>query len=131
MNVPLRKSILVFCLTVVLVSAGTAWALQQCLMRSESVEHVHVVAGELPTSGLDSAHHHKPHARIHCPENKIPKLSFGPASSTFRLEPPNDTSGALVHARAPTSMAASFAWTVRLSIGAHLSPLIFISKLRI
>lgn len=131
MTIPLPKFISMLCLSMVLISSGTAWALQNCLLGSESAEHVHVAQGELPSATSNSAHHHRPSGRIHCPEHDIATLSFGPLSSLFRLDPPDDSGGTFLISRGPASMAARFAWTVQRSIRPHLSPHLTLSKLRI
>jgi hypothetical protein len=131
MTVPLPKFISTLCLSIVLISSGTAWALQNCLIDSELAEHVHVTAAELPAASSNSTHHHSPHGRIHCLENNIATLSFGPLSALFRLEPASDNGGAFLNFRAPGSIRTRFAWTLRLSIGPHLSPHLTLSKLRI
>ena len=130
MTIPLPKFISTLCLSMVLISSGTAWALQNCLLGSESSEHVHVAQSELPSDTSNSAHHHRPSGRIHCPEHDIATLSFGPLSSLFRLDPPDD-SGTFLISRRPASMAARFSWTAQLSIRPHLSPHLTLSKLRI
>ena len=131
MTIPLPKFISTLCLAMVLISSGTAWALQNCLIGSESAEHVNVAQGELPSTTSNSAHHHRPFGRIHCPEHDIATLSFGPLSSLFRLIPPDNGGGTVLISRGPPSMAARFAWTVQLSIRPHLSPHLTLSKLRI
>jgi hypothetical protein len=131
MTVKLPKFISSLCLSIILVSSGAAWALPDCLMRGEGVDHEHLSNGELPFAGRVIDHPHKPEAKIHCPDDHILKLSFGPVSSIFRLEPLVQDAAALLNADAPISIAAPFDWTILRSINPHLSPHLFLSKLRI
>jgi hypothetical protein len=130
MTTRLLKIILALCVSMVLISTGAAWALQNCLMGSESAEQLHVAPAELPESS-NSTHHHRPPGRIHCPENKIATVSFGPLSAPFRLEPPDDGGGAFLNSRAAGVLPLRFASTGRLSIRPHSSPHLTLSKLRI
>jgi hypothetical protein len=130
MTVRLPKFISTLCLSIVLISSGTAWALQNCLMDNESAEHVHIAAGEFPAASSDTTRHNRTHGRIHCPENNIATLSFGPASPLFRLEPPDD-GGGFLNSYAPASIATRLTRTIRPSIGPYLSPELIFSKLRI
>jgi hypothetical protein len=131
MTVEFSKFVSSLCLSIMLINAGAAWALQDCLMRGEEVGHVHWSNGELPFAGRVIDHPYKPDAKIHCPENHILNLSFGPASSIFRLEPLVENSAASLNADAPILIDGLLDGTILKSINPHWSPYLFLSKLRI
>ena len=132
MAVPLLKFISTICLSIVLIGSGAAWALQHCRADSKSAEHAHIaLTGELLAPNSNSTDHHRPHGRIHCPDHDIATLSFGPLSSLFRLQPPNDNGVAFLNSRLPALVATRFAWILRISVRPHLSPHLILSKLRI
>ena len=132
MTVRLPRLISTFCLSIVLISSGTAWALRSCLIDGEAVEHAHSSNDEVPSSSGAIKHQHKPASRVHCPDyNLLKQLSFGPVSSVFRLEPPDPHTDALSTPSTITTGGEFFGLAVLRSIKPHLSPHLFLSKLRI
>src|SRR5688572_14615496 len=96
MTVRLPRLISTLCLSIVLISSGTAWALRSCLIDGEALGHAHSSNDEVPSSGGAIEHQHKPVSRVHYPDyNLIKQLSFGPVSSVFRLETPDPHTDAL------------------------------------
>lgn len=131
MTVPLPKFVAIICLSIVLIGSGTAWALQTCLLGGESVEHTHISNAEMATGDSAIENHHKPASKVHCPEyDFLKQLSLGPVSSVFRLEPPDRDTNALATPNTIATSGEFFDWT-RRSIKPHLSPHLFLSKLRI
>jgi hypothetical protein len=128
MTVPIPKFIAIVCLSIVLIGSGTAWALQNCLLGGEAVEHAHTSNGELREGSGAIEHPHAPVSKLHCPEyDFLKQLSLGPVSSVFRLEPPDRISDALATS---STIIEFFDWTGR-SIKPHLLTHLYPSELRI
>ena len=132
MTIRLPRLIPTLCLSIVLISSGTAWALRSCLIDGEAVEHAQSFNDEVPSRSGAIEHQHKPASKVHCPEYTLLKqLLFGPVSSIFRLEPPDRDTDARTTPSTITTGGEFFDLTVRRSIKPHLSPHLFLSKLRI
>jgi hypothetical protein len=133
----LTKIVAIVCLALLLASAGGAWVLQHCPDLAEAAEHVHASESDSPAVRSIFEHRHEPLSRIHCAESPILKLSFGPASPTFRLEPAKGygaktmSAAALLNSDKAISSGTILNWTVWLSTTPRLPPHLFFSKLRI
>ena len=132
MTVRLPRFISTLCLSIVLISSGTAWALQNCLMDVEALEHAHISNDEFPGSSGAIEHQRKPASKVHCHEyNFLRLLSLGTVSSVFRLGPSSEEIDAFLTA-APMFISGEFSdHTLTRSIKPHRSPHLFLPKLRI
>ena len=143
MNLSLAKDIAILGLSFILTSSGLPWALQRCLTDDASEGHLHSAQAEsapatnhraFPSGAVVFEHRHQP-SRIHCTETQILKLSFGPASSVFRFEPPKDGGVkaflAVALSNTTGTLNARLAGSIYLLVKPHLSPHSLIPKFRI
>ena len=145
MKLSSAKLIAILGLSIILTNSGVAWALQRCLIDSESGDHIHLAQTESASTIINRAysspavafeHRHQPPSRIHCTQTSIPKLAFGPVSSVFRLEPPKGDAvkafslAALLDANTSTSNG-SLPASIQLSVKPRLSPHLLIPRFRI
>jgi len=135
MNISLGKLFATAFMAAMLVSSGTAWALQNCTLAREAADHAHVLHDQSAGTAGPLDHHHRPSPRIHCPEYHILNASFGTASSAFRLGPPKEDSVKMfpvaVSLNGSEGILNGFDQNCRASLLPHLPSHLFLSRLRI
>ena len=139
MKMPLLKLFGIVWLALMFVNSGAAWALQRCLGDIEATEHAHIFANEMGNAPRNVAYpavaaieqRHQPLSRIHCPENHISRLSFGPASSVFRLDAPKEAQVKAIPPAALLTTSTSISNGNPVDWNVWLSPHLVLSKLRI
>jgi len=145
MNLSSAKIIAILGLSIILTNSGVAWALQHCLTDNEAGDYIHLAltASARPTSKREYSapavvveHRHQAASRIHCTENPVLKLWFGPVANVFRLEPPRDDAlsaflpDELLNASA-SALTGSVPVPIHLLVTLRLSPHLFFPRFRI
>lgn len=142
------KSSGTFCLSILLLYSGVAWALGNCLSESGSVDPDHgprqeynAVASERagPSTGLAAHLPQRPSGKIHCLDSHdLTALTIGP-SSALRLKPAGGgislksslAGGSASSSEAQIAGLFAFDWFPPFSLSVSQSRHLFLSVLRI
>ena len=122
------KLILVLGFSVVLTTAGSAWALQGCPGLGHTTAHSDALND---AAGLIQDQAHKHNDRIHCPEEEFDKLLMGLASSALRLEPAFGLAAERPDRGHPRDVTTIRSWAKNFEIRPHISPYLLLSRFRI
>jgi hypothetical protein len=135
MNISLGKLFATAFMAAMLVSSGTAWALQNCTFAREAADHAHVLHDQSADRLTPVEHPQHPVARIHCPENHMLNVSLGVTSSAFRLDPPKEDSVKMfpvaVSLNGSEGILNGFDQNCRAPLLPHLPSHLFLARLRI
>lgn len=124
----LLKLIFLLGFSVVLTTAGVAWALQGCALLGHTTAHSDAF-DDASVSVQENAH--RLSERIHCPEEKFDKLLFGSASSALRLENVFELTAELFDRGDPRNLTTALALATSPEVRFHISPHLLLSRLRI